>query len=165
MSKSRPPQRVRDRPVAFHDDRDSHRSPIVDAGVSADTNRRLPRVQNVHRSPWSLHLEDPRSKLAWGVWGLAPMRATVADTPRWRALPRLKVSPPLAPLKARIVARKAVQASWAEFNRLRADPRVAFCQRRKERREILFAKRIAGRKRSPGRGGTYHRNVMSQWSC
>lgn len=43
----------------------------------------------------------------------------------------------------------------------------SFCRQRKERRQILFVKQIAGyhRHRSPGQGGTYRRKPESHYSC
>lgn len=45
--------------------------------------------------------------------------------------------------------------------------KVAFCIRRKLRRQALFAFKVAGRnrRRSPGRGGSYRRNQSSSWRC
>lgn len=41
-----------------------------------------------------------------------------------------------------------------------------FCQQRRERKEVLFAKGVAGRSGgSPGRRGTYRRRAESQWRC
>lgn len=41
------------------------------------------------------------------------------------------------------------------------------CQRRFERRTVLFARNIAGKglRRSPGQGGTYRRTITSQQGC
>lgn len=54
-----------------------------------------------------------------------------------------------------------VLAAAREFNRVRLDPRTLTCVRRRQRREVLFARRVAG-----GRGiRSYRRTVHSQWSC
>lgn len=43
--------------------------------------------------------------------------------------------------------------------------RVAHCVGRMIRRRVLHALGIAGKKKSPGRGGTYRRTIYSQWRC
>lgn len=50
---------------------------------------------------------------------------------------------------------------------VRLPQRVAFCVRRKIRRQVLFSRKVAGfnRRRSPGRGGGYRRSQSSSWSC
>lgn len=41
-----------------------------------------------------------------------------------------------------------------------------FCKKRKQRKEVLFALKVAGHKgRSPGRGGGYRRTIDSNYSC
>lgn len=47
---------------------------------------------------------------------------------------------------------------------LRLDPRTMVCVRRGQRREVLFAYRVAGR-RGVGAGKRWRRSVHSQWSC
>lgn len=55
---------------------------------------------------------------------------------------------------------------WREFNTLRFHvPHLTkICHRRKQRKEVLFAKGFSGRN-GRGRGGGYHRNAFSHWSC
>lgn len=50
---------------------------------------------------------------------------------------------------------------------LRVPSAVWFCLKRKQRRQVLFARRVAGwrRKRSPGRGGSYRRTPNSAYRC
>lgn len=59
--------------------------------------------------------------------------------------------------------------SWKQFNvvRVRVPERERFCVARGVRKQVLFARGVAGRNRrfSPGRGGTYHRNAWSSWRC
>lgn len=44
--------------------------------------------------------------------------------------------------------------------------RVYFCVKRKQRREVLFARKVAGHfRRSPGRGGSYRRTQSSYYRC
>jgi len=40
-----------------------------------------------------------------------------------------------------------------------------FCVQRKVRKGVLFAMKVAGQRRSPGKGGTYQRRRESAWSC
>lgn len=47
---------------------------------------------------------------------------------------------------------------------LAADRRVLFCVRRRERRAVLFARRVAG-KRGVGVGKRWRRTITSQWRC
>lgn len=63
----------------------------------------------------------------------------------------------------RAAKRKRIAASWREFNVLRADPRQSFCVRRAVRRNVLFARGVAGR-RGLGRHGV-RRSVSSAWRC
>lgn len=56
---------------------------------------------------------------------------------------------------------------FEQFKQLRykAPARTLVCQQRGVRREVLFAKRVAGFRRSPGRGGGYRRRPESQYGC
>lgn len=62
---------------------------------------------------------------------------------------------------------RRINSSRLTFNRLsvRVPGRVQFCVQRKQRREVLFAREIAGFRRSPGAGGHYRRNEDSNWRC
>lgn len=117
----------------------------------ADPNGTLPRAQE--RVQQALE----RLGLDWGYGGETPMSAVVQDAPG---------------------ARRGLRGSFAgeRFSKrsgykvlarlqLAVPERVLFCQQRKVRKEVLFAKRVAGRRRSPGRGGTYRRRAESQWRC
>lgn len=57
--------------------------------------------------------------------------------------------------------------SWQEFKRLRVErpAQVAFCVRRKQRRGVLFALGIGGKRGLRGRGGGYRRTENSLWGC
>lgn len=76
--------------------------------------------------------------------------------------PVFRAARPVTPLQA-----KQRQLSWLAFNRLQvqAPRRVAFCVRRQQRKEVLHALGIAGRRGLVGRGGSYHRTSNSSWRC
>lgn len=100
-----------------------------------------------------------------GVWGRpAPMQATVQSYRGRVAVPLLKrTHGPIAPLQSRLSF-----PLWVRLqNRsLRAvTPSVGFCFKRSRRREVLFARNIAGHRKSPGKGGSYHRTEYSHWRC
>lgn len=85
----------------------------------------------------------------------SPIRGNAA-----RALPLLRGVARPSPL-----AKQQQALSWRRFNelRVRVPARVAFCVRRKQRREVMHALGIAGR-RGLGRGGV-RRRESSQWAC
>lgn len=117
----------------------------------AGPNGTLPRAQE------RVQQELERRGLGWGDGGRAPISAVVYDPP---SQPRRGRGP--LPTK-----RLAFRYGYAQLQRLRIQaPRaVLFCQQRQVRKEVLFAKRVAGLKRSPGRGGTYRRRQESRWGC
>ena len=64
-----------------------------------------------------------------------------------------------------ISRRKAV---WRDLARPRPmfAAQLKYCVQRAARRQVLFAMRVAGRKRSaPGRGGKYRRSITSYYRC
>lgn len=72
--------------------------------------------------------------------------------------PRAANVPPLTRRSSQFRALRVLQ--------IQAPQRVLFCARRKERREVLFARGVAGRAgSSPGRRGRYFRNQNSAWRC
>lgn len=57
---------------------------------------------------------------------------------------------------------------WREAHRpvVNEPENVRFCVRRTQRREVLFAMRVAGRRGgSPGKRGKYRRSIESNYSC
>lgn len=94
-------------------------------------------------------------------WGRGP--AVLEERRRARrALPR-SIPPPHA---KRLDRRLFIKGWWNKLNRLQAKPYQLFCVKRKVRRSVLFAKRVAGyKRRSPGSGGGYRRSITSQWRC
>lgn len=71
-------------------------------------------------------------------------------------------SKPRSPLQAHLQ-----RQSWKAFQvlQVQAPRRVVFCVRRKQRKEVLHALGIAGRRGLRGRGGSYHRTENSNWAC
>lgn len=116
---------------------------------------RLPRAhENVLRSILGLATQTPTRGAA------RPVRAVYPGARR--ELPKLAVS------------RAALTQSPAKPTRLKRPPlyqlniqapsRVKFCVRRKIRREVMFARNMAGR-RGIGRGKTWRRSENSNYSC
>lgn len=144
----------------FIDSTDSIVDPIPQAGAPFPALTELPR-RGVRRL---LEWDEFGSTRDWprGMGGGPAPHAS----PRARQVVRvvragpLVVRAPVTPLQAR--RRKA---DWLAFRQLRitAPGSVAFCVRRKVRREVMFAKQIAGR-RGLGRGGV-RRSESSNWSC
>lgn len=58
---------------------------------------------------------------------------------------------------------KRIASSWHAFNALKVDKRVRFCVQRHQRRQVLHALGIAGR-RGLGRNGV-RRSENSNWRC
>lgn len=118
----------------------------------AGPNGTLPRAQE--RVQQALE----RRGLDWGSGGVPPTSAVVWDPPGGliRRLPR--VTP------AERVSKRYGYAVLSDL-RVQAPKATLFCQRRAVRKEVLFARGVAGRKASPGRGGRYKRNGDSRWRC
>lgn len=108
-----------------------------------------------------------RRGLDWGDGGETPMQGSgVYPSPGARLLqpgPR-RVMPPRGRVRQFSIPAKRLFRDLEKL-RIREPKVVLFCQQRRERREVLFAKRVAGFRRSPGRGGTYRRRAESQWRC
>lgn len=114
--------------------------------------------------------ELERRGLGWGDGGETPMQEPQAPMARNR-------QPEVAyydlrrtygrPGSQRQLPFPAKRLGFSDLKKLRIkEPKVVlFCQQRRERREVLFAKKVAGYRRSPGRGGTYRRRAESQWRC
>jgi len=93
--------------------------------------------------------------LVWGDGGGAPIQGARLWAPGARAI---------APRRA--VLRQS-RLRWGQLTApsYRQPLKVLDCARRGIRREVLFARRVAGRRASPGRGGTYRRRPESLYSC
>lgn len=126
---------------------------------STFANRRLPRAQErVRRS--DIKFYDPLSERSTFIYGRSgPMlrpRSSVGPSlvrVHYAARPRLVPKPFSNVLNVLRVVRMA------------KPKRVLFCVRRKIRREVLFAFKVASKRRSPGRGGSYRRTVESNFRC
>lgn len=169
-SSRRQAQQVSHRRVAFTDGRDSIRPFVQSWGVPQlfGTSGTLPpaRSPNVHRSyVQRLMLLD--SPLSRGYGAREPHKASVLrfSDSAWR--PPQSVFVNFASLQANKNKQAAVARSWTAFNALRvpAPQKVSMCVRRKQRKEVLHALRIAGRRGLTGRGGGYHRTQDSAWGC
>lgn len=87
---------------------------------------------------------------------------------RWRPLIQQAARPEWYPRQRPINLRHPVR-SWRRSSPLQtvvSQARHDFCSKRQARREVLFAKQIAGRSGgSPGRRGHYRRTSLSSTSC
>lgn len=123
------------------------------AGESSisDSNQRLPRAQE--RVQQAIEAES-----LWGHGGEPPIqsyssgRHSISVGGSARHAPRPSQS---------------IKAGFKILARLqyRAPARTLVCQQRGVRKEVLFARRVAGFRRSPGRGGGYRRRQESQYGC
>lgn len=62
-----------------------------------------------------------------------------------------------------VASQRRSALSWRAFNALQDNPRSRVCVRRLQRKQVLFAKKVAGRR--GGSPGPYRRNLYSQWGC
>lgn len=148
-------QAVATDPVAFSDHRDFIDDELLDRGETLPSLTRsvAPGPLFVHR--FSRLPAQPGSRLL-----TLKNFSNAVDL----ALRRRRVAWGAQQLSVRAARRApAVVESFREFNRLRLDPRTATCVRRRARREVLFAQRVAGR-RGIGKRGV-RRSVHSTWSC
>lgn len=105
-----------------------------------------------------LRYDSSSSAREQGYGAVRPMQSVVGA--RWSALRGL-----VTPVPRRPKPFHAKPAFGPSFNVVRVPfaKRVAFCVRRKQRKEVLFAKRVAGRgARSPG---PYKRSFTSRFTC
>lgn len=102
-------------------------------------------------------------RLFWRGYGAREPHVSVRDSVRRSVAPSFRRG---------AVSRSPLQAhspsdSWAAFRKLKvsAPARVMFCVRRRQRREVLFAFGVPGKRGLRGAGGHYKRNAFSSWSC
>lgn len=140
-------------------------------GASFDApNQRLPsaqeRVQQAIESAaldWGYGGEPPMQGPA--VWApVAPNGPKAGARPRRLTDLRWPSHRQKFPLPAKRLSKRQQYKALATLQ-IRAPRATLFCQQRRERKEVLFAKKIAGFKKSPGRGGSYRRRPESQWRC
>lgn len=108
-------------------------------------------------------LEDTRRSLV--PFGRAPLTQgpSGVSTPLVRPPRGMRVLvPPSAPAKPT----RSRMFPWRTIP-VAAPASVRFCIQRKQRKEVLFAKGVAGKnkRRSPGRGGGYRRSAKSNYRC
>lgn len=145
-----------------------------------DHHRRMPREQSSYSQARVRRLEIPR------LMALERLGSVARERPRDLRpvlISRLRQQPrrdrlPLVGLLSQIQDHEMVfprgnegpseLAQRREFlDRLRSPEHPAVCKRRKDRRVALFRSQVAGRnrKRSPGQGGTYRRDLNSEREC
>jgi len=151
-------QEVRHGTLPFSDFVDSIQSGLVTGGATQFSS--LPEVppRGVRRLMELDGETVPRFNPP-GYGGWATPHARPRSSPVVRVGPALARPRPLpSPLQAHLN-----RASWRAFNRLQARPQDRLCVRRLQRKQVLFARRVAGRRGSAP--GPYHRNMWSSWSC
>lgn len=143
--------------VAFNDSTDSHVEPYSIAGeASFPSTRSVPR-DGVRRLSWVDLVESIPSVSKPGYGAGQPHDYLVR---RRRRLPVPVRVPPVPHPFARQRA-----ASWQAFRllKVRVPSRVRFCVQRHQRKQVLFARGVAGRRGSAP--GPYRRTENSQWRC
>lgn len=105
--------------------------------------------------PYSVPLKAPES--TWRVWGAQPHISLRSVRGNIGGIPDYFFRPSFPLLKAGFPPPRLT---------LRAPSKVRFCVQRHTRREVLFARKVAGYKhRSPGSGGRYNRRAESSYRC
>lgn len=97
--------------------------------------------------PWSIARQ----------WTPGPRREALHNAPHSYQAAFSAWDQPVAPLMATVLGDRP---------RVRKPERVPECVRRSERKEVLFARGVAGRRGgSPGKRGRYNRSIMSNFTC
>lgn len=141
---------------------------ISDAGehlFGSTAGQDVPRVPEVHRLYSLFDSESDREIFARGKGGeLAPFGRPrrVLGSP---VLAGPRIARQLRPYSPPASQIRRINDSWREFGRLRiaAPSRVRFCVQRLQRKQVLFARGIAGRRGSAP--GPYRRTENSNWRC
>lgn len=164
-------QPVRNTPLPFNDQSDERDSTRSSGPQFFGPSSAAPTSQSVHRTSLLDYLNELDSSptqrfersITRRVWGGEPHVSWITGNPITRT-PSLKR--PSASLRGyhlyRFLPRQA--PAWRAFNALHATApaKTRYCVQRKQRREVLFAKRLHGRH---GGGRPYHRTTSSNWSC
>lgn len=171
----RSPDPVRHRRVAFIDGRDSIRPGFYDRGaayVSARQRRppvgayRFLSLVKDRAVPDSLaRFLDPlaqlRSRVA-SLWGYGAHKPHASLLRPANASVRVSAAVGRSPIRPLQALRPSTWDGLASL-RVPVPRQAAFCVRRKLRREVMFAKHVAGRRGSAP--GPYHRTADSHWTC
>jgi len=128
----------------------------------AGPNRRLPpAATRLHEAQEAAALPGAR-----GVWGDAPMQEARAYAPPGAQRAGLRANRTgLARPSYGVLTPVQAQLSALKQLRYKVPARTLVCHQRAVRREVLFARRVAGYRRSPGQGGSYRRRPESQYGC
>lgn len=90
-------------------------------------------------------------------WTPGPRREALHNAPHSYQAAFSAWDMPVAPLMATVLGDRP---------KLKNPGRIPECARRSERKEVLFAQGVAGRRGgSPGKRGRYHRTITSNYSC
>jgi len=157
-------QRVANRGSRFSDSSDSHDEYFYGAGeLLSPALPEVPRRPLVHRFlPLSSNLQ--RLLNPWGDGGMEFPH--IAPIPEYPSAPGRRARDWLRPLGKPIPASRRSSvvrplALMRSFNRLHLDSRTSVCVRRRQRKQVLFARGVAGRRGLSGPRRSFH----SQWSC
>lgn len=153
-------QRVRLRPQTFSDSADSHADVFLTSGATIPSLPEVPRG-GVRRL---LDFDEPEKSLLsqnWPGYGAGEPHVSL----RRPAVVRVGRAPGRSTRPIPLLQALRRADSWRAFRQLRvAQPgRDALCVRRLQRKQVLFAKGVAGR--SGSAPGPYRRNQFSSWSC
>lgn len=153
MSKFR---RVFRRPITRRDSIDDNLSgsggPLI---LSPSGTLPRPVIRRV-LDPYAVPLQAPAS--TWRVWGAQPHASLRSVRGNIGGIPDYFFRPSIPLLQA-----KGFPPPRLTIN---APSKVRFCVQRHTRREVLFARKVAGYKhRSPGSGGRYIRRAESSYRC
>lgn len=140
--------------------------------------RRRRDVPEVRGRPFDDSVDTPSVVQAGGPQFFSPNRRLprreFSDSPDYRgyggaphaifSIRPLKVGRKVALVGRTFPPMQAFFPAWSAFRSLAVamPSRARFCVQRKQRREVLFAKQVAGRR---GLSGPYRRTESSNWRC
>lgn len=156
-------------PVAFHDSSTFLDETLVSRGALPTALPKVPPagVRRLEGLEYIRALDTAPEEQYWRRlipgYGAEPHASLIRrQKPRW-ATSLATSQKTHSPLQAK---RRLI--GWQSFRELHVPQpkRQAFCISRLTRKQVLFAKQIAGhRKRSPGAGGHYKRTYLSSYTC
>lgn len=144
----------------FNDGRDSYSRPFFNAGANPFPSLAAAAPRSLVQRNTSLAKLQALDSRSWE--DLTRIRGDGGAPHALSKRPRRVIGPVPMPEPYRLNPLLKAR-SYRSLNTLRADKSVTFCVRRKQRREVLFARKVAGRKGLGG--GGVRRTISSSWSC